>query len=371
MDALLSGCAVPKLEFLSRAIHAVGRPWRWRFLTFSAVASIGLWVGLGQPQASPSNPEDPESNAIAVVDGEEVSLERFNQLWRNDVARLRMRDGHLPGSLAKAQKAALAERLINEALIEHAAEQEQLTVDARALDKAFASRRHALGTEATPASDEASGEELQRRVRLDLLAEQLVERRVARSFPEDALQAFFERNPEQFQISAHLDVEDLRVAVPPEATEAEVSARAQEASALREQQLAAAGESRPVGRSWLPATTAAPLSGGESVRLTAAQVPAEVWEQLNALSLQEVSPVLRTEQGFHVFRLKARGPSVVAPFSAVKTRVPAVMRAQLLELRRSGLIDELRSSAVIQNHLAMRLALDAQAPSAPSSDSGH
>lgn len=345
----------------------MGRPWRWRFLTFSAVASIGLWVGLGQTEASPSNPEEPESEAIAVVDGEEVSLERFNHLWRNDVARLRMRDGHIPGSLAKAQKAALAERLINEALIEHAAEQDQLTVDARALDKAFASRRQALVTDATP----ASGEELRRRIRLDLLAEQLVERRVARSFPEDALQAFFERNPERFQVSAHLDVEDLRVSVPPEATEAEVSARAQEASALREQQLAAAGGSRPVGRSWLPVTTAAPLSGAEAVRLTAAQVPAEVWEQLNALALQEVSPVLRTEQGFHVFRLKARGPSVVPAFSAVKARVPAVMRSQLLELRRSGLIDELRSSAVIQNHLAMRLALDAQAPSAPSSDSGH
>jgi peptidyl-prolyl cis-trans isomerase C len=324
----------------------MGRPWHWRFLTFSVVASIGLWVGLGQPEASPSTPEDPEVDSIAVVDGEEISLERFNQLWRNEVARLRMRDGHVPGSLAKAQKAALAERLIHEALIEHAAEQEQLTVDTQTLDRAFASRKRP--------SEMTSDEALRNRIRLDMLAEQIVERRVPQSFPEDALQAFFERNPDRFQVSSHLDVEDLRVAVPAEATAAEVSARAQEASALREQ-----------------ARTKATLSGGETVRLTAAQVPPEVWEQLNALSLQETSPVLRTEQGFHVFRLKARGPSVIPPYAAVKARVPAVMRSLLLDLRRSGLMDELRSSAVIQNHLATRQSLDAQAPSAPSSDFGH
>ncbi|RKH56892.1 peptidyl-prolyl cis-trans isomerase [Corallococcus llansteffanensis] len=333
-------------ESLTRSLAALAHPWRWRFLTLSTVTAAGLWLGLGRTEAHPAGPGEPETESIAVVDGEEISRERFNQRWQPLANNLRLKDGHLAEPMAGAQKAHLAEQLIDEALIEHAAEQEQLLVSEEALDAAMASRRNQL-PDASLKHAMLLPEEARRKVRLELLVDQLVERRVPRTFPDDALQAFHERNPERFQVPTYVEVEDLLVAVSPEMKDAELLARQQEAEAMREQIL-------PPSHGGL--ATAASLPDGVRTRLTSANVPADVWERLSDLSAREVSPVLRTEQGFHLYRLVERGPVVTPPFAAVRDRVGSVMRSELLELRRAGLRHELRSTALIENHLAARQA---------------
>ncbi|NBD13460.1 peptidylprolyl isomerase [Corallococcus silvisoli] len=343
-------------ESLTRFIATLAHSWRWRFLTLSCFIIAGFWIGTGQTEARPSGHEAPETESIAVVDGEEISRERFNERWRPLTQLLRMKDGHVTESMAEAQKAHLAEQLIDEVLIEHAAEQEQLLITEAELDAAMESRRKQLPVADLKPVLHPAPEEFRRKVRLELLADKLVERRVARTFPEDALHIFHERNPERFQVPSYVEVEDLLVAVSPEVEGAELLARQQESEALREQALTGApGSLSVVGRS--STLTETPLPGGARVRLTPASVPTAVWDRLSDLSASEVSPVLRTEQGFHIYRLVERGPLLSPPFSVVRERVQRVMRAQLLELRRAGLMQELRSTALIENSLTKRQLL--------------
>lgn len=344
---------MPGIKSLTRPFATLAHPWRWRFLTLSTLTAASFWIGIGRTEARPTGPEAPETESIAVVDGEEVSRERFNERWRPLTQLLRMKDGHVTAPMAEAQKARLAEQLIDEVLIEHAAEQEQLLITEAELDVAMEARRKQSPVAGLKPALRPAPEELRRKVRLELLSDQLVERRVARTFPEDALQVFHERNPERFQVPSYVEVEDLLVAASPESQGAELLARQQEVEALREQALTAApGSLSVVGRS--STLTETPLPGGARIRLTPASVPAAVWDRLSDLSASEVSPVLRTEQGFHIYRLVERGPLLTPPFSMVRERVQRVMRDQLLELRRAGLMQELRSTALIENSLTKR-----------------
>ncbi|WP_346729703.1 peptidylprolyl isomerase [Corallococcus exiguus] len=338
--------------------HSVSstQSWSLRALALTIVAGLGLWFGITRTEAHSSSPESLETESIAVVDDEEVSLERFNRLWQAHASRLRMGDGHISESMANKQKSALAERLIEELLVEHAAEQELISVGEKDVETLVAQwRQSASGNVSSPVQQD-SNDDVRRRARIALLVNQLVERRVPAAFSDEDILTFFERNPFYFQRSDYLDVEDLLIVVAPEAAETELLAQKDETIALREQYLATVSI-KGMGSGLQLSAAGASLPGSRLVRLTASHVPGDVWERLNDLSLREVSPVLHTEQGFHVYRLMARGPSSTPSFAAVSKRIPAMMRARLLELRRNGLIRELRSTALVQNNLAKRLSV--------------
>src|SRR4030095_6146073 len=69
-------------------------------------------------QAPPKQVIEPETVSIATVNGVEVSIERFNTLYKARTSKMRLSDGSIPQTIALSAKSAITNQLIDELLIE-------------------------------------------------------------------------------------------------------------------------------------------------------------------------------------------------------------------------------------------------------------
>lgn len=341
-------------------------PARWlRSALFPLVLlATGAGAGGSPPALVPGSVDGPETGTIATVDGEELSLPRFNALWAASRKNLVLADGRVPEPMARAQKAQLAEQLIDELLIERAAEQEQLFVEEREVDEALdAMRRRFPNPEAFNehvATRPGGLAELRQQWRVGRLLERLLERRAPKALPEEVLRQTYERHESHFRAPGFLVVEELLVPVTPTMPDEELRAMRTRAEQLREQALAPSADFAALRRTASSEALRTPGSG--TTRLTATSAPGEVWSALVGLEPRGVSPLIQTKQGFHVFKLVERGPLVRQSFELMKGRVAAELEQMLRGASRTEFQKELRARALIKNPLAERLGMSPGVP---------
>ncbi|WP_426755442.1 peptidylprolyl isomerase [Myxococcus sp. Y35] len=319
--------------------------------------ATGADAGGSPPALLPGNVDGPETGTIATVNGEEISLSRFNALWAASRKNLVLVDGRVPEPIAQAQKAQIAEQLIEELLIERAAEQEQLVVEEREVDEALdVMRRRFPSPEAFNehvATRSRGLAELRQQWRVERLLERLMERRATKALPEEVLRQTYERHESHFRAPGFLVVEELLLRVTPTMPDEESQAMRVRAQYLREQALVPGVEFAALQRT---SSEAHRPPGPGTTRLTATSAPGEVWSALVDLEPQSVSPVVQTQQGFHVFKLVERGPVVRQSFEVMKGRVAAELEQMLRGASRMEFQKELRARSLIKNELAERLS---------------
>ncbi|WP_158625117.1 SurA N-terminal domain-containing protein [Corallococcus terminator] len=139
--------------------------------------------------------------AVAVVNGREVSGQRFERLIAARRTKARLSNGLIPEPIDRALRIDTAEQLIDEHLLEEAASDLGLMVQEEDVDRGLEAFKRSFDTEAdfNRFVDEAplGLSELRRRMHSRLLQERVAEIE-AGPVSDETVKAFFESQPERF-----------------------------------------------------------------------------------------------------------------------------------------------------------------------------
>ncbi|WP_257455172.1 peptidylprolyl isomerase [Archangium lipolyticum] len=301
----------------------------------------------------------PENESIAEVNGQQVSLERFNALWAINAKLHRLEDGRVPDSRAVELKINIAEQLIDEVLIEQAAEQAQVFVEPHQVDAALDAYKERFPN--SEAFEKHVGalplglSELRRKLRLEQLRERLLSLGDVPSPSDRHLRFFYENHLERFRAPSTIAALEIFLKVESDTSTEAVRAKRQKAEELRRQALQSDASFEELAKKKLEGVEAS--SSGILKVLKPHDVAPESWLALAGMRPGTISPVVRTEKGFHVFKLVSQGPSSIPPFEDIKPVVAVEMKSFGRELRRSVFLKQLRANAIIVNVLAERYAL--------------
>lgn len=239
------------------------------------------------------------------------------------------------------------DQLIARALLLEAARAAGVTVDAAAAEQALRAQVARAGGEEAFARSLAEAK-IDRATMLSILAErQAIARYVEEvllagvTISEADAEAYYRANPDEFRHPPQVRLRALLVAVSPHATpEAVAAAQRKAEEALRrirqgEDFAAVAREvssDRATELGWVPAGKLLP------------ELEPAVWR----LKPGEVSEVLRSPNGFHVFKAEARRGEGIAPFDEVRETLKGYLRQRAASQAVVNKVEELRAKAVIE-----------------------
>lgn len=306
-----------------------------------------------------------EFEAIARVDGQEVPLERFNNLLDAVLRKSRLGDGRVPEPILRATKLELAERLINERLIEDAASERGIFAQESDIDTALEQFKKGLGTKADferfVAEYPLGLEELRQRLRIRWLRERIIE---AESEPlsEQAVKAYYESHPARFDVPEHYVAREIFVRSDKRDTAVEHRAKWERAERLRKEVQSSGMPFEDLARQRSEGPSAA--AGGDLGRVTSQTVEPMLWEALARLKPGGLSEVVETDGGFHILYLKEKVSAARRSFAEVKPQVQAEFREFMQRRRTEALLPRLRAKAQVSNLLAARMGSASSAESA-------
>ena len=312
----------------------------------SATPNVGRQSeGPGSKQQTVSREESPEAAPVATVDGEPVSLERFNRLYQARISLARFKRGGVLQAAALRVKAEIARQLIDEALVEKAAARRGLAISPDELDAAW---RQSGAVYARVYGMEA---EARAALRVRLLTERLAGVGDDDITDEQA-RALYEHNPSLYHAPAHLTAQAVVFLVAPDAAPAAEGAQRRRAEELRD--LARQRDASFYLLSRRYAADPAVRVEGLLDRVTDQTVPAAVWDALTRAEPEQITEPVRTPDGFAVFKLLRRNPAFDKSFEQVREEIKASLRESARAAKVGELLRGLRAEARVENHLLAR-----------------
>lgn len=242
---------------------------------------------------------------VAVVNDDVVLLSEFEAELAAVRAQLRQRNVRMPP--AEELRRQVLERLVMQTLQLNVAERQGITVDSATLDAAvrrvaeqnnmsLSRFRDALSAEGLTMAE--FRERLRREIVLSRLRQREMQRRV--NVTDQEIEQFLAQNRDG---STEYRLAQILISVPEAASaEAIEAARAEAESVLAE--LEAGADFATVAATYSDARNA--LEGGDLGWRSAAQVPEPVADRVAQMSPGDITPVLRSPAGFHVFQLQDR-----------------------------------------------------------------
>jgi len=298
----------------------------------------------------------PEREKIATVNGVEVSLEKFNQLYEARVSRFRIHQDLIRPEEALSIKIAITSQLIDELLIRQAAKKKALQVTDAEVDDAFQQLATTFPNPETfrryldsrPKGEQGMRQMLRRRV----LKERLAGLEPNEPVSDEDAKAYYISTYDRFNIPAHLIVQEIALLVGPDATAEEKITQKQIAEKVLDMARQPDVSFDTLARRYSQGPTA--RVGGYLGRVTEDGIDSALWQALRALELNQVSAVVEAGDGYHIVKLIRRNPETRKGFEQVKNLIKAVLREQQRSKRVAKLIVQFRSQAEVKNHLAGR-----------------
>lgn len=269
-----------------------------------------------------------------------------------DLARQAVR---MMGQGAQMEAAALVglavDQLVARAVLLEAARAAGLALDPGAAEKALAAQAAQMGGEEAFARSLAESN-LDRATLLRIEGERQVIARYVESvllagveISDDEANAYYRANPGEFKHPAQVKLRMLLIEVSPQASQAVVeAAKAQAEAALA--RVRQGEEFAAVARQVSTDSTAE--RGGELGWVRSGLLLTELEPAVWALDAREVSNVLRSPNGFHVFKVEDRRGEGVAPFGEVRDRLKAFLRQRAAQGLVQAKVEELRAKAVVE-----------------------
>ncbi|QSQ20950.1 peptidyl-prolyl cis-trans isomerase [Pyxidicoccus parkwayensis] len=180
------------LKYSQRLSNFRQRAWLRSVASSLWLLSAPLFLSSPAFASNDSSADAPETEVIAIVDGDEVSPERFNSIWKAQVQSLRLKNGQIPEVATRAQKVQLSEFLIEELLLEHEGEQQKIEVSEQQIDAELRGRP-------PPGISNQELTYARRKARLDLLCERLIEQKNPAPLTEETIRQFYERHHDRFR----------------------------------------------------------------------------------------------------------------------------------------------------------------------------
>jgi peptidyl-prolyl cis-trans isomerase SurA len=171
-----------------------------------------------------------------------------------------------------------------------------------------------------------------------LLARQI---RSAIIINEDEMVKYYQANQEKFQRVPQAEIRHILFPVPPGADEAVVRARAEEARAKIE----AGADFAKIGEQYSPSSGA---SGDEVMTVHRGELAPEIEPPAFSQPAGGVSPLIRTESGYHLIKVERVQTESVAPYTEVRDSIRDKLFQEKFEAKRKEWLAGVRSRAFIQ-----------------------
>lgn len=281
---------------------------------------------------------------------------RVNQITLTDVELDLARQAiQMMGQGAQMDQAELVrhavDQLVARALLLEATRAAGLAVDPAAAEQAVRAQAAQMGGEEAFARSLAESN-LDRATLLRIEGERQVIARYVETvllagveISDDEAQSYYRANPDEFKHPPQVKLRMMLVEVSPQAGQASIDAAKAKAEAAAAR-VRKGEDFAAVARQVSSDSTS--QRGGELGWVRAGLLLPELEPAVWALKAGEVSSVLRSPNGFHVFKVEDRRGEGVAPFGEVRDRLKAFLRQRAAQGVVQAKVEALRAKAVIE-----------------------
>lgn len=191
-------------------------------------------------------------------------------------------------------------------------------------------------------------EKMKTALRKDLGVERLIQKEVTSlaSVDESEVRRFFDENPDKMRTSDELRVSHILVKVDPNASQPALDQARKKAESLRSR-VVAGEDFAKLARENSDDPGSAALGGDLSWMGKGVMVPA-FEEAAYALKPGEISPVTKTQFGFHVLKLVDKRPGEPLEFEQVKDQIARYLKELSIQERIGAKVKSLRDKAVVE-----------------------
>lgn len=239
----------------------------------------------------------------------------------------------------------LLEQLINEELVERAAQAQQVRVSAADVDRAVQNviRQNGLGEEEFWSVVEQQGytqAEYRSDLRRQLLRYRLLNERVRGrvNITEEDVRRIYDQRTRRANRALRFRTSHVLVSLEEGATATQIAEARELATSLHAELTAETFED-----------AIDEVGGGDLGWLRQGDLPAELEEVLLAMQPGEISEPVRGPSGFHVFLLheRERGDASVPPFEQMRDQIYQEMMGRAMERQERLFLEELRRGAIV------------------------
>ena len=325
-------------------------------LSQSQVASHTPTVFRQAPAAKPAPSAIPHNSTkiVARVNG---SVLTDADLLREEYAIFPYARQHngIPSELAPQVRNGALKMIVFEELVYQEALRRKLTVSPAKLQRAKADFRQQF---ATPdefnaflqsdfqGSQQLLDEKIRRSLLIDAFLQAEVETRCSISAAD--LKAYYDHNPERFELPETFTFQSISVLPPPNATAAQLKdGRTRAESALRQAKAAKSDEEFGLLAEKVSDDDYRVMMG-QHKPVPAAELPAPVVKTLSALKTGEVSDIIQVDQAYTIVRLQEHKLAGKQKFEEVKAQLEKELQDKKRNQLRSALDKKLRQNAQIE-----------------------
>lgn len=299
---------------------------------FTAAALLALALASCAREKKPK--EDP--NVIATVNGEVLSRADFEAELSRELTSMEGLTPQSPDQLAITRKA-LLDTLVERMLLLQAARSANIVVAPEEVDRGvlrISSDFPAEGFEEALAQGKLSMAELKQRTSGLLAIEKLFQSAVysRAAVTEDEISEYFEKHPEEFEVPEEVHAQQIVVKGLDDAKKIQA-------------QLRAGKKFSDLARKY--SLSADAKVGGDLGFFPRGQMPATFDQVCFSLKKGEVSEVVASPYGYHLFKLLEKRAAGQVPLNDVRPRVEARLRKDKVEAAQKAALEELRQKASV------------------------
>jgi peptidyl-prolyl cis-trans isomerase SurA len=283
---------------------------------------------------------------VASVDGDPITLREVQDFASQHGQPVDTNDLASSDTAKTAVKALIGEKLLEQEVKKYDDKVDEAQVDKYIMqlrtekhmsDAEFRSQLQAAGM---------TYDDLRKRARLDLEKAMMIEQEVRAkiSVPDADVKAFYDAHQQDFTIAKErLRLAQVLIALPPNATPAQVSAAQKKAEMIR----ARAAKGTDFGDlARVYSDDDSKSNGGELGWFAPADINDSILAAVKSLKPGDISGPARTSHGIHIVKLEEHEVPGVVPLSEVKTEI----RAQLVDQQSSVQLEKWVESDLVKQH---------------------
>lgn len=293
---------------------------------------------------------------VAVVNGDIIVLSELRQISRNYLDRMSDQFKIAGGDeqLREAERRIL-DQLIDEKLVNQEADRLAITFSEREVDMAVKDmqNRNKLNDAQFAAALAEEGltmpkyrEQLKSQMKKVRVIDQEIKSRIQVS--KEEVDAYYEKHADDFNAEPEVRIQQIRLIIPPESSAGEVSRIQAQAESILAKIKGGEDFTSLVG---LYSQDPTAQAGGDMGTFKRGELLPAIDEYAFSMKPGEVSPVIRTEGGFHIVKVVGRREPTALSDEERRAEVKDVIFSEKAEEDFKVWIEKLRKKAYIEVHL--------------------
>jgi len=325
---------------------------RGRNLSAAALLmSLIIWLSFSAADAA-----EMVDRIVAVVNGDIIVLSELRQISRNYLDRMSDQFKVAGGEeqLREAEKRIL-DQLIDEKLVNQEADRLAITFSEREVDMGVKDmqNRNGLNDAQFAAALAEEGltmpkyrEQLKSQMKKVRVIDQEIKSRIQVS--KEEVDAYYEKHADDFNAEPEVRIQQIRLIIPPESSAGEVSRIQAQAESILAKIKGGEDFTALVG---LYSQDPTAQAGGDMGTFKRGELLPAIDEYAFSMKPGEVSPVIRTEGGFHIVKVVGRREPTALSDEERRAEVKDVIFSEKAEEDFKVWIEKLRKKAYIEVHL--------------------